>query len=100
MAANSEGVMTGAMVDELRKADGDQANHRRTGRRDLWHGPVRLLEDPLPGEAGEHFTGGRRLVHMVKAQLQKAVEDDVHIVQVLKLPIEGGVGDGDGIGSS
>lgn len=41
---------------------------------------------------GEHFTGGRRLVHMVKAQLQKAVEDDVHIVQVLKLPIEGGVG--------
>ena len=57
----------------------------------------RSLTDALALKVGEHLSGLGHLVHLVKADLQQGVKHDVNVVQIVELPIEGRLRQGNAI---
>ena len=85
---------TGHMAHELGEAHADEAEHCGTGGGDLGRHLGRAAADALPLKVGDHLGGLSHLIDLVKADLQQAVEHNIHAVQVLELPIQGGLRQG------
>lgn len=95
MAASSMGRMVQATwPHELGEAHADEAEHCGTGGGDLGRHLGRAAADALPLKVGDHLGGLSHLIDLVKADLQQAVEHNIHAVQVLELPIQGGLRQG------
>ena len=81
------------MAQQVGEADADQPHHGGAGGGDLG------LQGAVPGAVvqavRQQLRGGGGFEHVVKADGQQAVEHDIDIVQVVELPVKGGVGDGD-----
>ena len=83
----------GHMVDELWEAHADQPHHGGAGGGDL--GRYRRTppaQDAFMLKGRDQLGRTGHLPDLVKADLQKAVQNDVHIVQVLELCVKRGLG--------
>ena len=77
------------VLAKRRKANADDAAHSRTGRTDDGLFDI-LAPQVVPGIAGDQLRSPCHLEHAVKAHSQKAFENDIRIVQSVKLPVQSG----------
>ena len=87
----------GNVGDELGEPHTDQTDDNGTGGGDLGDHPGFFGGDGVAGIAGGDLRGNGGLKDAVKTDLQQSVEDDVHVIQVLELTVEGGIGQGNGV---
>lgn len=76
------------VINQIWKTDADQADNRRTGRADKW--PLFLMRiDIFPGGLGDKLCGSTDFKDIIKSEVNKRRQQDIHIIQIIELGIHG-----------